>query len=417
MIRQWTMVWIVMMASPALAKDMTLDRLYQMATDRAEQILIGDHNVKIAKERKKQAVGGVLPSLEAGYRVIRQDIPDQGGGGTSAFRQPEQTTSRMTLRQPLYRGGAEYAVMRIANLGVDQAQQGLLENKRLLFLDLAQYFFRGRSLQKDIEHVKSLQQTLDSRVRELQRRVQIGKSKQADLLTARAQASAIQSEILNLESQLDVTMQELKTLSGVTELSGLSEEDGLPAHLQPLDYYISRLHHRPDLQVAEQEFKTAEQSVKVAQSGNWPSIDVEGNYYFKRPGVLADSEWDVSLNVVLPLFEGGRTASRIREVTLGRSTEELRLRQLRRYAETEVRNQYQRTQSFLNEVNVLRETVRLSEASYKAQMNEYRLGIISFLEAIQAEREYWESVRGLDRRIYDLKLSWAQLQAAIGEWP
>jgi outer membrane protein len=262
-----------------------------------------------------------------------------------------------------------------------------------------------------------LRDSLSERVSELRRRANIGQTRRSDLLSAQAQAQATESELLALESQIQASRRALAITAAISPDAPLSDDVNFPKEIPSLESYVEKIRSHPNLEVARREVQIAEQSRRVASSGHWPQLDLQGNYYIERPGVLADSKWDVSLNLTLPLFQGGIVSSQVRDQVYARTQKELDLALLEKQMDASLRNYHEEAVKAQAILEGARKSVDLYRQSYTLLNQEYRNGIISYLEVNPVEREYWESLRRLQHQEAEFKLAWVRLQAIVGENP
>lgn len=393
-----------------------LNSVYQLALERSESLQIQKQNLYQAVEDQKQARGALLPSVRYSYRWFKQDVPP-GTSTFSSFRQDEQSTSSLQFNQPLFRGMAEYAGLEIADLGVEQAKLQFTQEELNLYLEVSQLFYQYLQNEAEIRNLTELLANLKERVRELTQRSRIGRSDRSDLLSARSQAALVESDLLEAQSALKTARENLAAKIPGLEVMNLEDDLSLPKLVPDLKSLLARLENRPDLKLAALSTEAAEEQIRVARAGHLPTLDLEGNYYFFRPGVLQDVEWDVGLVLTLPLFEGGRVNSEMRQAASLKTQQELAMARLLREAEAQVKSYYDVFRSQRERLNLLERTVQLSRDNYRSQQRDYKKGLISYLEVIQTEREYWDVRRTLDRSLYTAKLAWIQLLNSVGEHP
>lgn len=414
-------IWIFFAAFTLLAPKgyaLTLKEAYESAREKSEPSQLTSVATERAEELKTQAYGSLFPSLRLSYRILTQDIPPTSGGSVpSAFREENQTTSSISLVQPLFRGGAEFATLKMANLTIENSRSLERAFDFELWVRVAEDFFGVLSLEKEYQIVKRLRSSLTDRVSELRRRARIGQTRRSDLLSAQAQAQATDSELLALESRIQASRRALAITASVPESQELSDDVNFPNEIPSLATYVDKVRSHPALEVARRDVQIAEQSKRVASAGHWPQLDLQGNYYIDRPGVLADSKWDVSLNLTLPLFQGGIVSSQVRDQVYARTQRELELALLEKEMDASLRNFHEEAVKAKEILEGARRSVELYRQSYNLLNQEYRNGIISYLEVNPVEREYWESLRRLQHQEAEFKLAWVRLQAIVGEHP
>jgi outer membrane protein len=399
-----------------------LNALYQKALEERELIQVRRVRVAQSQELRRQAMGSLLPSLNLVGGFLYQD-PAQGDAGNSlgSVRDPLQKNGRLTLAQPLFRGMAEFAALEIAEKTKDISEIELQAEKLDLYSQLAEGYFTVLLRQREKENLKRLATVLERRVAELQRRVNIGRAKEGDLFNARSQLALNLAEQVEMDQQWQEARRELSRLVGIemADTSGadlsLPEEVLFSEEIENLSFYISQVDKRPDVELSRLHVQREEERIRVERSGHFPTLNFEANYHFFRTGLLQNNRWDVGVAIRFPLFQGGVVSSRIRQATQEVQMRELQQAELYRQARLEVENWYERLQAFNERVRVLQSAVDMGERNYQTQSREFNLGIISYLEVVQAESTYWEMRRTLDRIVFQRKLAWIQLNRSIGK--
>jgi outer membrane protein len=128
-------------------------------------------------------------------------------------------------------------------------------------------------------------------------------------------------------------------------------------------------------------------------------------------------EWDVQLALTVPLYAGGGTSARVREAVSQKTQADLDTSRVQRLAEQEIRSFYQTTLLDRKQLRALETATDAAKKNYEAQQRDYRYGLVTNLDVLQALTSYQENVRALDRAHYSAKLNWLRLQAATALRP
>jgi outer membrane protein len=86
---------------------------------------------------------------------------------------------------------------------------------------------------------------------------------------------------------------------------------------------------------------------------------------------------------------------------------------VRRQAQEEIRALYQSVTLDRAQLAALDQATTAARRSFDAQSREYRLGLVTNLDVLQALSAYQQNQRALDRARFTLKLDYARLQAAV----
>lgn len=390
---------------------LTLDDYFTAALERSEVVATQLELIRQAEERLQQAESARLPTVSGVGTYTVQEEPPPGTVITSTTAS-RQTVTRLSATQPLFRGMREFAAIRQTEALRDAQNADYRHARLLLFNDVVQNFYAVLSLEQELRNVREeISQNL-SREKDIQERVRIGRSRVSELLNVQATVSTLGALVEQLQGQLRVVREALAFLSGRDADTALRDSETLPAPLDPLADFLAGIESRPDVQASRQRLAASRENVSVAQGAHRPSLDLNGNYYFDRPENLKDINWDVQLALTVPLYAGGSLQSKVREAASQRTQAELNLSQVRRLAEQEIRSLYQSVTYNTAQLAALGKATGAARHSYEAQNRDYRLGLVTNLDVLQALSAYQQNQRTLDRARYTAKADYLRLQAA-----
>lgn len=400
------------------AGSFTLRDCFEKALRQTETIPLQAERIAQLNARYRQALGGILPRLTFNATELIQDTDPGGDAAFSALTKREQFETKFVGRQPVFQGFREFSAMSSAKAETKRERWRSNRIKALLFQDVAQAFYTVIQLETDFKNVASLVQLLSERVAELKGRVRLGKSRESELLSNESQLLELKAEQERVLGQLDVERETLSLLVG-EDLSQAKLLDGLPSVLSalPLEAAIKKVDLRSDIQALQQEIEARRYGLRFARGGYWPQLSATGTYYTKRAGFLENVNWDVLLNLDVPLFQGGTVSAQTKEA-LARYREAQQLfKQSLRAALGEVRQIHAALQSSTQEVKMLEEASQKAKRSYELQVKEYRLGLVDNLEVLQALNAMQQTKKSYDQTVTQNKLNYIQLQVAIEEMP
>ena len=412
----WTIWLFGLQAHASDTAALGLKEVFQSSLKNAETLPIQQSRTLQSAERVNQAKAGLLPNLTFAMSYLRQDTGTSDG--TSAFTKADQTTTKATLTQPLFRGFREYAGIRATELDLKAQQAQEVQSRQALYKAVAQVFYAVLSANQDRQHIQTQVDLTAERVRELQSRSRIGRSRKGEVLAAQAQLELLKSQLEAATFELNQARDQFTIVTGLSnDLSLQDKIENLPSTLKPLEYYLSFLEKRGDLQALEAQRDSTQEKIGIAKGAHLPSIDLGGNYYFKRTGVLENSRWDIGLAFTLPLYQGGAIVSQVREATEHLNEQELLLAQGRRQAIQSIEGSHRLFSSSLAQIRALSEALTLAESNYREQTRDYRFGLVTNLDVLQALNSLQDTRRTLDRTRYQAKTAYASLEASIGSIP
>lgn len=397
----------------AAAEALTLNDYFAHALTRSEVIATQDELIRQAEERYRQAGAALRPTVDgiASYTWLDKGARDTF---TNPTRQPH---ARITATQPLFRGFREFAAMRQTRALMD-AQSADYHNARTqLFRDVTQNFYDVLALEQDLKNLDEQINQNVSREKELRDRVRIGRSRSGEMLTVQTTVSTLRAEVEQLRAQLSAAREAFAFLSGLAADTPLRDTENVSPSLESLDAYLARVPTRPDIRAAQQRLTAAKENVAVARGARQPSLDLNANRYLERRGSLEEVDWDVQLALTVPLYAGGSLQSRVREAVSQSTQAELDLSRLQRQAEQEIRSAYQAVMFDRSQLEALEKATEAARKNYEAQRRDYRFGLVTNLDVLQALTTYQENLRALDRARYTAKMDYLRLETAAARRP
>ena len=389
---------------------LTLPECYQLALKRSETIAINQELIKETEGRFRQALSTALPHVSFESTDKRQD-----GTGNSAFTLRNVPERKFTFTQPLFSGFKEFAAMAGSRAEHRQRIDEKVRAEQLLFTDVSDAFYLLLEQRENHNALEATRVALVERLDELQQRQQLGRSRATEVITAEAQLRRIEAELAQADSGERVSQHLLEFLTGLDHLNVLADpETSLPT-LDPEHVYLAKADTRPDLRAAEEASRVANDAVRVAKGGLFPTVSVDGNYYVDRAGVAQDVKWDAALLVHVPLFQGGQGSGAVTEAAAKAREATLRYTQQQRSVALEIRDAYAKLDSAVTIANAFQKALNAAEESYRLEAEDYRLNLVSNLEVLQTLQALQDARRDHIHARYDAKRLYWQLRVATGD--
>ena len=399
---------------PTLANtSLSLENCFQAALKRSEDLANQEELITQTEERINQARGAILPTLNGVATYLTQPPPS----GLTSVSPPTQSTVKITGSQPLFRGFREFAALRqqknLLEAGRSTREQVVIQ----IFKDTLLNYYQILSFEKDIVNIKNQIELSEKRIRELNYFKQLGRSRESEVLTVQATLASLEAQQEGLVSQLRSARDIFEFLTGLDRNSPLVDSELLPRKIESVGSYIALINNRPDVRSLTKSVEAAEEGITIAKGAHLPSLDLIGNYYFRRPGFLSDVNWDVQVGLILPIFSGGIIQSQVRLANSVQHQNELALSRVKRLAEQQIKQAFDIYLSDQAQFEKLKKAVNLSEKNYQAELHDYRLGLVRNLDVLQALSASQETRRAKDRMGFQLKADYLNLQAVAALRP
>ena len=417
--------------SPA-GETLDLNDCYRLALAMSERDLLRGEEIRQAESRYNRSLGALFPEVglfasknwQDRIDYDRDPLRDPGAvtksllAGNLGFLyertpSPNPFLAGARVRLPLFNGFRIYRESQSLSFDVRARRLERARFRELLYRDTAEIFYQIIQYEKSLQILADEEEALRGRIAELGRLVRLGRSRPGDLLAARFERSSNLVE-RELVKGLHATSKELLAflIGRAADRIRLRDTQTLPADVN-LETYLRIVGERKDVLAALESVRSARQSLSAAGAGHYPDVSLEGNYLgIQRPDTRRD--WNVSLRIDMPIFEGGRASAEISEAAARLRSSELELQRLRRSVDNEVRMAYNDFISTMTRILLLREAVALSQAAHAAQQRDYRHGIVRNLEVLEALRRLHQARRQLALAETTARLALVRLHVAAG---
>lgn len=394
--------------------DFTLPRCYALSLKQSELIAVDADRVKETEARFLQALSIMMPRVSFLSADKQESVPNDAGTTFSTLKPATSSTRNFNYKQTLFSGFKAFAGMKGANLERKQRISEMVRAEQLLLVDVSDAFYTLMEKREDLKALNDTKKALLKRVVELKDRERLGRSRESEVVNARAQLYGVQATIELVKSEEDIARQILEFLIG-RPIGTTKDTYPVPTDLEAEEYYISRSYLRPDVEAAKYAWQTAVQAYRIVDSDFLPTVDIDGNYYVQRTGFNKDTDWDVTLNIRVPIFEGTQTLGRSKEYALKAHQSKLLYDRARRIAPYDIKDAYIKLKSAIAVYECLRKAFETAKLNYRLQRKDYQRSLVSNLDVLAAIQTQEESQRNYIRAMYAAKRLYWRLRVAAAE--
>jgi outer membrane protein len=434
-------------AAPQVATADSLLEVYQQALQSDPLIHEAEARRMATFEAVPQARGLLLPQLRAGgswttgsdtgQRSFNQFNPASGEIEFVTVQTESDSDSfgwNAELRQTIFRWdqfvNLKQANKRVAKAEIDfeAAQQDLIVRVVLRYFDVLGAEDRLTSIHADrLAIARQLEQA--------KQRFDVGLIAITDVQESQAAYDQSIASEIQAKRELATARELLREITGeyIPSLSAPGEDFPL---LSPnpadegswidlaMDQNLALVSSRFDEEIARDE-------ISFRRTGHYPTLDLVANYDTNDTDISdvsigglpgndfqTDSTRDsISIQLSIPLFEGGITSSRVREaVYLHRASRE-QLQRVSRETERQTRDAYLGVLSEISRVNALAQAVASSRTALEATQAGFEVGTRTIVDVLNSQRSlyvaitnYYASRYTYIRNVLGLKLAAGTLQ-------
>ncbi|MEF8793029.1 TolC family protein [Thiohalorhabdus sp.] len=423
-----------MLSGPSLALD--LEATVRQALENNNRVEARRHQSTAAAHRMDAARSGYLPQVDLEIGATATDNPgrafrtkiNQGAAtpqdfGTDVVNDPDTTTdirSALAVRQPLYRGGATRAEVAQARSGRERASKALQGTRLEVALSATKAFLKVQLGQARVQVTREALKAARSHLRMAENRFEAGSALRSDMLQARTRVSELEERLLARKNALALAESSLNERLGRALDTPLNLEgelqDRLPEKSPSLEALTEQaLAQRPEIARQRASLEEARAQVDAASAELLPQLNLEARLEDHRDEV-ADQSWLVGLQMRWRLFGSGRWASRD-AATAEQFAAGARLTDTMRKSRLAVKEAKLNLVNARRRLETVRHAVDSARESLRTNANRYEQGATTITEVLDAEADRRQARLRRLAAIYDLRLSHAQLQRAVGRVP
>lgn len=390
------------------AKAYTLEESYNHALVNYQTDKLSDSRIDQSVEYKSQIKGTYLPKIMAQGTYQKQELSE------------DQKTVGLNLKTNLFNGGKDKRSVENADLSIEIAKNLKQLDRINLYSEVVESYFNYQLYLNDLKNVNLLQSQSRNRTTELQKRLDIGRSRKGELLQAEAQLSSVEATKRNAEGLVN------QYESVFIKLTGLDKNPGMDISFAPIknfktkEEYIEAALKREDVVNKELVLKQAENSYQIADSHFMPSLDLNSNAYALKEGgsqSSRNSDWDIGVTLSIPLYEGGISQAKKRQELAKVTTSKVEIVNFKKDIEIDVTRKYEQFIRYYDQISAYEKALDRSKRSYEETQKDYRLGLVTNLDVISSLNLYLDNKRESEKSRIQAMMNLKLLEASAGMIP
>lgn len=214
---------------------------------------------------------------------------------------------------------------------------------------------------------------------------------QLSVASTRTQLPSLRKQQRALENQVAVMLGEFPSESWTdgVDLNTLSVPSSIPLWIPS-----SLVRNRPDIRLAQAQYKMANANVGLAESQYYPQVGISGSITsqaLSAANILNTTLWSAGASIVQTLFKGGQLTSQTAQANAALDFARARYEQTVLNAFGNVSNVLTALEQDVIAVKAQNDALQAAERAYRLAQNRYRVGTISLYEQILVERAYQQA--------------------------
>ncbi|MGJ1266784.1 TolC family protein [Sphingobacterium spiritivorum] len=428
-------------SSPLLAqkKALSLKEALTLARQGNKTLQVQLLEEKNVAEQTRESKGLLLPDISAGvaysYYFDRQNIflPGSFAGTNKAVQEvavggKNTFNGFVSVHQPVIDLGASRLTKaskineKIQSEKTEDIKSRVALGVSIRYLDILMMKRQLSLLEQS--HERNVKALKDSRALLAQ-----GRGLKSDTLRSFIAVENLRSSVSYLKNNIEVAGIELKRLMGLDEPQELELTDELESDVQTnrADFLTigEALNiagsNRNDLNMQQLAIELQEQKLSVKKAKLLPKLSVIGQYQVQAQAdnlKFNNYVWPrtsfLGLQLSVPVFNGGRSKSRISQAKILAQQEQVKLNDLKDEVKTTLASIISKWKEASSQLEIQATTVRSAELNHQMTDDRFKNGLGSRLELTDAELALTQAKINYLQAMYNLRILHTELQHALG---
>ncbi|MBO9661726.1 efflux transporter outer membrane subunit [Dokdonella sp.] len=394
-----------------------LDRRVERALAHSPSIASAQAALRQAQENVNASRGSLLPSVDANLGVTRGNQNAVDGNAFTLHNAGVSVGYTLDLFGGVRRGVEAQSAL------ADYQEFQLQGTYLSLAGNVTTASFREASLRGQIQATEEVIKLYDEQLKVVERQHEIGAKSLGDVLAIRTQAATSRALLPSLRQQLGETQNQIAVYLGQfpseAEFAAL-ELDALDLPREvPLSLPSEVARQRPDIRAAEAQLHRATADLGVATANLYPQITLSGSLgsQARDAGDLFSSGskvWGIGANLLQPLFHGGTLRAQKRAAEAGLDKAAADYQQTLLGAFQNVSDALRALELDAENLKAQAEAENSASRSLDLVRGQYKEGAASYLQMLDATRQYQQTRIGLIQARAARLADTAALYAALG---
>ena len=415
------------------AASQSLLETYEQALANDPSLAISKLEAASAQEDVKSGFANVLPKVSASASYgVGSDSSEEGFG---LDFDNQNIGASVTLNQNIFVLAAftAYDAVKV-NAGIKELQAAQAEQN--LMVTVAEKYINALRAKDALEVLTTQLEAVERQFEQTEQRYDVGLVTVTDVLDASATLDQTKVSLIRAESQYDIALQDLYTITGSFPEGVMSISEDVPVEAPSadgqqkwVDYAVKR---HPDVIIAERGLEVGRLTLKAEEQNLLPAVAGQVRFsYSDNFGSDPDRNFDgnsdydneyetnwsasVGLSVSASLYNGGANKARIAKQGISNNITEQNIEMLKRGKAVQVANLYRTVRADAQNVDAQKQALKSRESALQATTVGYEVGTRNIVEVLNAQLAAFSAQNALNNARYDYLLNLLRLKQQAGQ--
>lgn len=337
----------------------------------------------------------------------------------AAYRNTYSTS--VSVIQPIYNGGAEWAGIRMARSGHQASEYALRNTEQEVVLKIKQAYFNVLKAQELVHLMKEAAASTREHVTHVERMYKVGMRNRADVLRWEVQRAEDEGNIVQAENGLAIAKAALNEAMGVPlemeyTLEPIAEEDHVQGDLSA-EEIAQAVRTHPSVQATQAAMDLQKASVHLAWSGFQPKVNFAYIYSWEQDDDLrpdGDKTWSASVQVHFPIFSSLGDYVEVKKAKADLRMAEATVQQVKQGIYLQATSAALNVKAARTRIEIARKAVEHAEENVRVVQSMYEVGTVSNIDFIDAQLAHTGARINAINALYDFYIAEAALERALG---
>jgi outer membrane protein len=381
-------------------------------------LLARTHDLRFAAQRfRRDAAQQALPQARAALRPQLSFSSSLGRAYDDDLEHSDSLQSSISLNQSLYNRSSSLAVQQ-ARYRIAAAESDYREAEQDLILRVAQAYFAVLAMTDSLELSERNQAAIGRQLELALERLTVGLGTRTDLFDAEARYESAIADGIQAAKLLDDAEQGLMLLTnsnpGPLRAVHPAAQLTSPEPNEPGAWIDAALKYNHRLVAEKHNLAVTQLAAARQQAARLPTLRASLASSFTDSEQTDSTRTSFSLNLSVPLLEGGLVRSQIKEAALSLNAARRDYESSRRQVHTETRGAFLAISARLRRIEALAEAVQAGVGALRAKEAGFAAGLSTNIEVLDSQRALFSAERDYLKERYDYVLEILQLEALVG---
>jgi len=373
--------------------------------------------IQADKEVLAQSKAGLLPNINASAETSKNKVDVENTDSNSA----NSHAASIQISQPLVNLNQwllyQQAKKQVAQLDSNQATEELS-----LITKVTESYFNVLKAKRNLDFSQAEKQALAKQLDQAEQRFKVGLAAMTDVHEARAAFDLAEVSVLVAQNDIHVFLEALSTLCGqsIENVRELSETFTIEKQPHTLSWWIEQATlNSPKMKAQQHALESQKLAKKAAKASHLPTLHLEGSHsesegFFGGFSQPPTENTKIGLQLTIPIYQGGRTASDVRKAQALYLVQVDQLETTRRTLAQNIRILYRSIDTDRERIAARKQSIQSAESALNATRAGYQVGTRNIVDVVNAQRVLLGAQKDFALARYEFVINQLKLQETAG---